>query len=133
MITNLICEYENWRYPILILKLQHMNTQNITRDRLESITSSEDNNTKEYYIYRQMQEISLQRKSSNALDSLKHHHGGTICFWKIVLEYHHDMQRFQVFMMGGKTSSLQFYYLLFWKSKSNKSLTNAEEVVSDKL
>jgi hypothetical protein len=90
-----------------------MNVQNVTRERLESITSSEDNNTKECHIYRQMQEISLRRKSSNALDSLKHHHGGTIYFWKIVLEYNHDKQRFQVFMMGGKTSSIQIYYFLF--------------------
>ena len=45
-------------------------------------------NTMECHIYRQMQEMSLRKKSSNALDSLKHHHGGTIYFWKIVLEWH---------------------------------------------
>jgi hypothetical protein len=92
-----------------------MNAQNITRDGLEGITSSEFKYTRECHIYRQMQEMSLRKKSSNALDSLKHHHGGTICFWKIVLEYHHGMQRFQVFMMKGKKSRLHnnFYYLLF--------------------
>jgi hypothetical protein len=77
----------------------------------QNVTSFEDNNTKECHIYRQMQEMSLRKKSSNTLDSLKHHHGGTIYFWKIVLKYHHGMQRFQVFIMRGNKSSI--YYLLF--------------------
>ena len=40
------------------------------------------------------------------IEDLKHHHGDTICFWKIVLEYH-DMQRFQDF----KSSIILFAFL----------------------
>ena len=99
-----------------------MNAQNVTRDGLESITSSEFNNTRECYIYRQMQEMNLRKKSSNALDSLKHHHGGTIYFWKIVLEYHHCIQEFQVFMIT--------FTICFLKSKVNCfTIAESEDVV----